>query len=227
MRGDARYAARASPRPLSVEDSLRQFSIRGPALLALLTACGGGLVNTDVDKDTASDDGIPNAYIDVSTIDFGSVEQLRIASENVQLQNTGTGTLEITAIEFSDAAFFASAGAGLQLAPGSSTTLALKYQPQDYVAHAGTVTIGTNDPDEPNIVIDLRGDVITDFDGDGHDIIDAGGDDCDDEDPDVPRSPRTAGTTASTPDCAGNDDYDQDADGQLRPTVSTGGTDCQ
>ena len=110
---EVRAMLRGIPAPAVGGGLLASVQYPWPALLALLTACGGGLVNTDVDEDTASDDGIPNAYIDVSTIDFGSVEQLRIASENVKLQNTGTGTLEITAIEFSDAAFFASAGAGL------------------------------------------------------------------------------------------------------------------
>lgn len=211
---------------MSVEDPLRQPILRGPALLALLTACGGGLVNNNTSKDTATDDGIPNVYIAVDSIDFGSVEQLRTAGESVQVQNTGTATLEITAIEFSDTAFFASAGAGLQIPPGTSTTLALKFQPQDYVAHAGSVTISTNDPDEPDSIIALRGDVITDFDGDGHDITDAGGDDCDDTDPDIYPGAPDRWYDGIDSDCQGNDDYDQDGDGH-QTDGRTGGTDCQ
>lgn len=211
---------------MSVEDPLRQPMFRGPALLALLTACGGGLVNTSSGKDTASNDGIPNVYIDIDSVDFGSVEQLRIAGESVQVQNTGTSTLEITAIEFSDTAFFASAGAGLQIPPGTSTTLALKFQPQDYVAHSGSVTISTNDPDEPNSVITLRGDVITDFDDDGHDIIDAGGDDCDDDNPEIYPGAPDRWYDGIDSDCLGNDDYDQDGDGH-QTDGRTSGTDCQ
>ncbi len=202
------------------------------ALVALLLpACGGGLVNTKVPggEDTA-DDGIPNVYVSVESIDFGEVEQLRTASESIQVQNTGTGTLTIEALTFSDTAFSSASGAGLQVPPGTSTTLALKFLPQDWSAHNGTVTIATDDPDEPEVSINLRGSVITDFDGDGHAVPDAGGDDCDDDDPDVYPGAPDRWYDGKDSDCAGNDDYDQDGDGYQtvvwNESLTTGG-DCQ
>ena len=51
--------------------------------------------------------------------------------------------------------------------------------------------------------------VISDEDGDGHDAIPAGGDDCDDSDPDTYPGAPEEWYDGIDEDCAGDDDYDQ------------------
>jgi hypothetical protein len=210
---------------------LRHLPVGAIALLGLLSACGnGGLISTG-GKDTGpAGGGTPNVYITSDLVDFGVVPKNYIASENIQVQNTGTDTLVISAIEFDEGSFFASAGAGLQIPAGTATTLALKFQPTDYADHAGSLLISTNDPDEPNVTIALRGGVVTDADEDGHDSADASGDDCNDDDPNVYPGAADRWYDGVDSDCSGNDDYDQDGDGfqtDVWNESETTGGDCQ
>jgi len=202
------------------------------SLLVLLTGCGSGLVNTNIgDDDGKADAGVPNVYLPVSALDFGEVAKGATASEGLTLQNTGTGTLTVESLAFDDASFFASAGAGLQVAAGSSTTLSVKFLPVDFLAHNGTLVITTDDPDSPELTVTLRGAVVVDQDGDGFSGEDAGGDDCDDDDASIHPEADDAWYDGVDANCDGADDYDQDGDGfqtlAYNPVPGAGGGDCQ
>lgn len=206
--------------------------LRTLSLLVLLTGCGSGLVNTNIgDGDDKVDGGVPNVYLPTSALDFGEVAKGATASEGLILQNTGTGTLTVESLTFDDASFFASAGAGLQVAAGSSTTLSVKFLPVDFLAHEGTLVITTDDPDSPELSVTLRGSVIVDEDGDGFSGEAAGGDDCDDEDPTIHPEADDAWYDGVDSNCDGSDDYDQDGDGfqtlAYNPVAGAGGGDCQ
>ncbi|MFT5682930.1 MAG: hypothetical protein ACI8RZ_003854 [Myxococcota bacterium] len=71
-------------------------------------------------------------------------------------------------------------------------------------------TITSNDPDEPILTVDLSCDVLTDDDGDGYEVADVGGTDCDD-------------TNAGSEEVfnAADDNFDGDVDGY----DALGGTD--
>ncbi len=192
-------------------------SLVTPLLPILLLACGGGgLVNNQTKSTDTADStaGTPNLVLDKLAIDFGAIELNSSASETLTITNNGTAELNIAGLDFSDAAFTATAGAGLQVAAGSTTTLGITFTPTDYAEYAGTLTITTNDPDTPTATIDLAGSVITDSDGDGYDSEAAGGDDCDDSDPDIHPGAEDAWYDGVDSDCDGSDDWDQDGDGE-------------
>ena len=92
------------------------------------------------------------------------------------------------------------------------------------------MTITSNDPDTPEVVISVVGSVITDSDKDGFDSLDAGGEDCNDDDENIYPGPPDEWYDGLDSDCAGNDDYDQDQDGYQTIVWSddpTTGGDCQ
>jgi hypothetical protein len=71
----------------------------------------------------------------------------------------------------------------LGVAAGAEASLAVEFTPSAYGDFEGSLTLTTNDLDTPTVVVQLAGVVLTDQDGDGHDAVAAGGDDCQDSDP--------------------------------------------
>ena len=75
------------------------------------------------------------------------------------------------------------------------------------------ITITSNDETKPQEVVSIHSAVITDADGDGSDNLDAGGDDCNDNDPDIYPGAEDEWYDGIDANCDGADDYDQDGDG--------------
>lgn len=207
--------------------------MRSPAalsLVALLSACGGGLVNTvGDDDDTGAVAGNPNLFVESEFVDFGAVELGRTETANLTIRNSGTGDLEVSDYTFTERVFNTS-GIPSVIPAGGNAVVNLTFLPNDYGVYSGTMSIITNDPDQSTLEISLRGSVISDADEDGYDSIEAGGDDCDDEDPDINPGAEDAWYDGQDTNCDGADDYDQDGDGfqtDVWNTDPTTGGDCQ
>ena len=66
-------------------------------LLALLTACGGGIQGPKLEEpDTGTVEGPPNLFVETEFVDFGEVELQQVETYNLTVRNTGAGDLEIT-----------------------------------------------------------------------------------------------------------------------------------
>ncbi len=214
---------------------LRSFPLASGALSLFLVACGGGLVNTpkiETGEDGSDGgEGQPNFVVEVDEVDCGQVAVGAVGSGTLVIDNTGTATLEVTEMSISGAEFSATAGVGLQVGPGSSTTLGIKYLPIDFTADTATLTITTNDPDNATATVRLLGAVVTDEDGDGHASIEAEGDDCDDGDAEVYPGAEDEFYDGKDSNCDGADEYDQDGDGFQTVVWNddpvNGGGDCQ
>lgn len=192
-------------------------------LLALL-ACTGSDTDWTPPEDTA-DEGVANIVSDTRSVEFGMAEDIneRLRATLV-MRNTGTGVLDITDV-VSDGPFTSSTTA-VSLQPGSTTQLTLTFEADVYVEEiAGSLTFVSNDPDTPELMIDMLGGVVLDGDGDGYNRMESeGGDDCDDEDDTVHPGAEDRWYDGVDSNCEGDDDYDQDKDGYSASAY--GGEDC-
>ena len=202
----------------------RSFTL---VLLFALSACDGGGPTTIFD-DTAAELP-PKLVIDEESIDFGYADDVgRVVAAQLTVQNLGEGTLDIEEI-FSIGPFYAGSTT-LTVNPSSTTQISVYFDPETYDEAVGVLTILSNDPDAPEVEINLSGRVVVDGDSDGYIRSEAGGDDCDDEDADFNPGQEENWYDGRDQDCAGDDDYDQDADGYQTIVYNTdaanGGGDC-
>ena len=207
------------------------------ALVALLSACGGGggITNedkVDLDDDTPTNTGVPKMLISDTDLDFGRVKIGGSSAESVTINNTGTGTLTVQAFTLSVAGEFeVLASAGLAIPAQGSAGVTVKYIPIDYADDDVTLIISTDDPSSPDVTVRLEGSPVTDADEDGFDSLDAGGDDCDDDNPDINPVAEDMWYDGIDSNCDNADDYDQDGDGYQVITYndepSASGGDCQ
>jgi len=191
---------------------------------ALGVACNKDAADTG---DMAAAAGDPDISVTPDFIDYG----LGVAGNQVPAQititNQGTGLLETT---ISTTAPFSVDVTARNLEPGAELTINVIWYPTTYEVFSGEVCVDSNDPDTPQICIGLSGEVVGDADGDGHFRPDAGGEDCDDDDPNTyPGAPETWYDDVDQ-DCAEDDDFDQDGDGYQsaihNPDEALGGGDC-
>ena len=102
----------------------------------------------------------PDISIDVDSIDFGTISTGATATEYVLVNNIGDGPLEIEGTEQSGSGAFSVLNnpVGQTIAPGGSATVLLSYTPDGGLpGHSGTLTFVSNDPDEPDVSVELLG----------------------------------------------------------------------
>ena len=209
---------------------MRLVAISVPLLLSLTVACNGDSIsggNKTTDDTGTGEEGVGNLIVDVEAIDFGTTEVGQLKSETVLLENAGTGPVVVESIS-ADLPFSVSI-TGLTIQAGATAQVTVYFQPTAYEDASGELEI-VSDDDNGGAVVSLTGSVITDGDGDGHLREEAGGDDCDDDDPDVyPGAPEQYYDGIDA-DCLGDDDYDQDGDGYQSDVFNDdpglGGGDC-
>ncbi len=104
----------------------------------------------------------PDIDVDPWTLDFGDVVVDTVASEILTITNVGDADLELFNCSFGGAPVFwiTSNPAGTVLGPGDSAELELSFQPLDAVGYTGLVQIDSNDPDEPQVQVDVTGNGI-------------------------------------------------------------------
>ncbi len=97
--------------------------------------------------------------LDVPPIaDFGDAFVFDIVDQTITISNTGCATLDITDI-VTTGDFSASEAAAI-LEPAETLDLVVSFFPLTLGAHTGTLTFTSNDPDTPEMVIDLTGNAI-------------------------------------------------------------------
>lgn len=197
-----------------------------------LVACNGGIQtqpNTSKDDSEVDDSSDPDIELDATAIDFGIVGYGAFVPGSVTVTNKGGQDLIIESI--GTASPFSVSPLSLTLEGGGSTRLTLNVQLTSYGAAAGELTLISNDPDEGTVVIPLTANTLNDVDGDGHDLIEAGGDDCDDGDALVHPGATEQYYDGIDENCDGANDYDQDGDGYETDAYNAdpdfGGGDCQ
>ncbi len=101
----------------------------------------------------------PDIDVDPWTVDFGDVKIYTSASELVTISNVGTDDLDLYALTLAGDPEFSivSNPQGSLVAPGASVLLEVGFEPHSQFAFNGLVDIESNDPDEPEVTVDLIG----------------------------------------------------------------------
>jgi len=187
-----------------------------PVVLLALVGCEGGSISLDGSRQTC-----PAAAVDAVALDWFSTlleeEQiLAVTVTNDCLAEAGELTVSIAL----EGAGFSASAQGVTLEPGRSAGLEITWFATSYNPGSGTLTLNTNDPEVPQVVIPLTATVDPDQDGDGFVAVQAGGDDCDDRNGEINPAWPDVWYDGIDSDCDGADDFDQDRDGYRQ------GVDC-
>lgn len=201
------------------------------SILMLLVACDDSIINQGSGGgDTApvvEED--PVIQLDVSEIDFGVVEYGKAYQGHMSLTNGGAADLVVNAIT-ADTPFTVNP-LSATIAPGNTTQIVVGLSALQYGELDASLTFTSNDPDLPEAVVSLIASVNADSDGDGYDLVDAGGTDCDDDAIDVNPGASEVWYDGVDQNCDGLSDYDQDGDGyesdHHNDNPAAGGGDCQ
>ena len=138
----------------------------------------GGLVDvasTDPDEPVVTVEVLgggaaPDIDLIPTTIDFGQVPLNTTVTGDAQVWNVGAGDLELGVLtQYGSSEFFLDVDpSGAILAPGDMTLLTVSYTPTNSQADTGTISIPSNDPDEPVVTLSLLGehDPVPDIDVD-------------------------------------------------------------
>ena len=116
--------------------------------LSLLGAC----------QDYALSRGKPSLTLSADQIDFEEVVLGYQSTIGVTIGNEGRGDLELSRVALDEASSFDFTVPGLDtfvLAPGASTELKVRYQPDVVGQDRGQVEIVSNDPDRPMVELNL------------------------------------------------------------------------
>jgi hypothetical protein len=196
---------------------------------SLLTACGTGKIELGdtgyAGIDTAGPgDNCPKLDLSAVSLEWSGTAAGTPAYESLTLTNFCTGTRDLEVVSMLKGEPFQIESVDLLIAPGESVELAVAFNPSDYAVHEGTLSLTTNEPDSPTYGIGLSGRALADMDGDGYEAAAAGGDDCDDANPDAHPGADEVWYDGVDQDCDGGSDYDQDGDGHDHQDY--GGGDC-
>ncbi|MCB9758230.1 MAG: FG-GAP repeat protein [Alphaproteobacteria bacterium] len=187
-----------------------------PLILALALATGC-LKPNDADDDSGSIG--PDIDVSPEALEFGEVNQLSESTAQFTITNLGdedlTGTLALDG-----AGPFEISTNMLSLGTGASMTVDVTLTATDHGSFANGVTIESNDPDESLVRVSLSATVLEDNDGDGF----GPDEDCDDDDANAYPGNTEIWYDGVDGDCAGDDDFDADAD--TFQSDEHGGTDC-
>jgi subtilisin family serine protease len=100
--------------------------------------------------------GAPEIAVSDSVVDYGPVFVGGSSARVVTISNEGTDLLDVTGISSNHGDFTADV-ANVSIAPGTSHDVTVTFAPTSVAPVLGTLTITSNDPDEPVIEVELHG----------------------------------------------------------------------
>ncbi|MGB9665214.1 MAG: choice-of-anchor D domain-containing protein [Ignavibacteria bacterium] len=102
---------------------------------------------------------VPNLQT-ITTLNFGNVKLEYDSTKTFAIQNTGLEVLTITNLQITGNYQLVGVTTPINISPGGSTNLTVKFSPQVLGTNSGTLTITSNDPDTPNYLVQLTGEGI-------------------------------------------------------------------
>ena len=103
----------------------------------------------------------PYIAVEPTSIDFGTVILGQSAQRTLTVRNSGSADLVISAMRSSNAAFSLIGDTAFQLAPGSSKTLAVQFLPTATGQQQASLTVYSNDADQPSATVSLSGSSVS------------------------------------------------------------------
>jgi hypothetical protein len=104
----------------------------------------------------------PNIDLSPTSLDFGSVNINQTRSLELRVRNAGTGTLTINSLAVVNSAFSVLTPVTPVSVPGGQTQIvSMRFAPSALGPANGNVTIDSNDPNRPRIVVNLAGTGLT------------------------------------------------------------------
>ena len=125
--------------------------------LRLLAACGAGSGTTGDKVDPQETTGVPDASVEVTEILFGDVpvSEWGLASESVAVHNVGAAPLTLRTPHLDSVEFTAEVVGLAEVAAGATGEVRVGFDPSGAGDAAATLTISTNDPDQPTYEVSL------------------------------------------------------------------------
>ncbi len=103
--------------------------------------------------------GDPEIGIFSSSISFDDAYLNDTSMVSIDISNVGTDHLEISELEFDNTSFFSSASTS-SIGPGESEEFTLYFVPDSVGTFSGTLSIQSNDEDDPTVDVSLSGEGI-------------------------------------------------------------------
>lgn len=102
--------------------------------------------------------GIPEIEVDPLVIDFGTVDiYSQPPTEEIKISNVGSGALVLSPVSLKHNTVFSWSLISTSLSPGSSINIEVVYSPVAYAPDSDELSIGSNDPLAPLILVPLNG----------------------------------------------------------------------
>lgn len=190
-----------------------------PPLLTL--ACDDGkTVDTSTEDTGEAISDVPDIAVDVAVMDFGSIVPGSNALQRITIENRGDAPLNISGFVFDPDWGWVQSQLITPFPVSNIAPVEVYFSCQPDLGTSGgvsnlsgTLRIQSDDPDEPEVLVGIDCELLTDADGDGVESEAAGGNDCDDNDPNIYPGAPDAWYDGIDSNCEGDDDYDQDRDG--------------
>jgi photosystem II stability/assembly factor-like uncharacterized protein len=109
---------------------------------------------------------VPDIRVSTSSIDFGNVEVGGSLDKEFQIHNDGNVTLQISSITSDNSRFVILDDP--DVAPGDVVDITVRFTPSSLGTDTGTITIISNDPDDPTVSIAVEGKGVEGADPDIH-----------------------------------------------------------
>jgi hypothetical protein len=184
------------------------MSYRLPLLLAL-AACQGGSISLDDAREDCPFAAIDSVVLEWTAAPLEEPETRVFKLTNNCLDDEG----DLTATFVVEGEGFSVSSQGVTVRPGEVAEVGVTFFAASYQGSNGTIRIGTNDPENAEIVLPLTATVDPDQDLDGFLALDVGGDDCNDRDASIYPGAAEVWYDDIDQNCDGQDDWDADRDG--------------
>ena len=156
---------------LSTEDTLFSFHVPDPASQSprglawdgiyfwlLAEPVGGNINQRQLFKYDLGGSGTPEITVPFSTINFPNTTVGNTDSYNLTIYSTGTATLTLDSITVSGSNFSINPlSFPINIPAGSSQTVTVNFTPYNYAFYQGLLKIFSNDPIDPVVDVNLRG----------------------------------------------------------------------